>query len=149
MATKHTIIAARTQPEIKAGLSEEPTELGIDQAKIVTGFLAQLVSAVANIDGNKDGKISWIEILNKVQVIGLSALATFPQVNLRTALAQLKDVDSGERDILMATFSEKFDLTNDQAEWLIEDWIKWLEEGFTLFKRTKTFLQPAETTPAG
>lgn len=151
MATKKTILAAQTEPASRALASEIPTSehLDIDQAKIVSGFLGQLVTAVVNIDGNNDGKISWVEILNKVQVIGLSALATFPTVNLRVALAQLKDADAGERDTLIATFSEKFDLSNDQAEWVIEDWIKWLEDGFTLFKRTKALMHPVEVTPVG
>lgn len=148
MATKKTILAA--QPPV----SEDPgiptnEHLDIDQAKIVSGFLGQLVTAVANIDSNGDGKISWVEILNKVQVIGLSALAIFPNVNLRVALAQLKDADAGERDQLIGAFSEKFDLSNDQAEWIIEDWINWLEDGFTLFKRTQATFKPVETVPAG
>lgn len=149
MATKRTILAAQTEPGNEDPGFPTNNNLDIDQAKIVSGFLGQLVTAVANIDGNGDGKISWIEILNKVQVIGLSALSIFPNVNLRVALAQLKDADAGERDQLIAAFSEKFDLSNDQAEWIIEDWIKWLEDGFTLFKRTQATFKPVETVPAG
>lgn len=144
MASKRTILEARNQPVDPAPQIPTSENLDIDQAKIVSGFLGQLVSAVATIDGNGDGKITWLEILNKVQVIGLSALVTFPSINLRTALAQLKDADAQEREQLIAAFSEKFDLANDQAEWLIEDWIFWLEEGFSLFKRTQAMLKPVE-----
>lgn len=149
MANKRTILEARNQPANTAPQIPTSENLDIDQAKIVSGFLGQLITAVVNIDGNGDGKISWIEILNKVQVIGLNALAIFPTINLRVALAQLKDADAQEREQLIAAFSEKFDLTNDAAEWLIEDWIFWLEEGFTLFKRTQAMLKPAETVVAG
>lgn len=144
MATKKTILEARTQPVQPAPQIPTSEDLDIDQAKIVTGFLGQLIGAVASIDGNGDGKISWVEILNKVQIIGLSALATFPNVNLRVALAQLKAADAQERQQLVAAFAEKFDLANDAAEWLIEDWIFWLEEGFSLFKRTQAMLKPTE-----
>lgn len=57
------------------------------------------------------------------------------------ALEQLKDADSSERKELLSVFNEAFDLSNDEAEQLIEDTFSYLEttitDGVELGKRWK------------
>jgi len=144
MATTKTIVpaatSARTEPRPTVAANDE---LGIDQAAIIASFMGQTITALTSLDANQDGKITYVEILNKVQVIGLAALATFPGLNFKTAIAQFKDADHEERKELIASFAAKFELSNTEAEWLIEDWLTWLSDGFSLVARTRTILKPA------
>ena len=148
MSTKKTILAARQAVVDSTMQLPANNELGIDNAKVVSGFLGQLVSAVANVDANKDGKISLLEILAKAQVIAFAAISQLSGISLKAALAELKDLNSDERQRLIANFASTFELANRDAEWLVEDWLFWLEEGFSLFGRTKAMWKK-EDEPAG
>jgi hypothetical protein len=153
MATKKTILAAqRAQDPRAAALQQFPAlnELGIDNARILSAFLGKVVTAVSTIDANRDGKITALEVLNKLQVIAFEAFVTLPGMSLKTALAELRDANNDERQQLLLAFAEKFQLNNVEAEWLLEDWLFWLEEGITLAARTKRlFAKPVQEEPVG
>jgi len=140
MATTKTILPATTRTEPRAAVEND--ELGIDQAKIIAGFVGQTITALTSLDADQDGKITYVEILAKLQVIGLAALSTFPGLNFKLAIAQFKDTNNAERQELILTFAEKFQLSNTEAEWLIEDWLSWLSDGFNLVARTRAILKP-------
>jgi hypothetical protein len=116
------------------------TNLPITRVTPVTSFLAEAVSALIQIDGNRDGAISLAEALNALQIIGLRAVTTFVGFDMKEFRAQLGDLDPVERKQLIETFAAKFTLSNVEAEILVEDWLRWLEQGITNIERTKRLI---------
>lgn len=152
MATKKTILQAQRANDPRAlAIQQFPAnnELGIDNARILAGFLGKIVTAVSTIDANRDGKITALEILNKLQVIAFDAFVTLPGISVKKAIAELRDANNEERQQLLLAFAEKFQLNNVEAEWLLEDWIFWLEQGYTLYVRTKQMFAKTEEEPVG
>jgi hypothetical protein len=152
MATKKTILQAQRANDPRSlAIQQLPinNELGIDNARILSGFIGKVVTAVSTIDANQDGKITALEILNKLQVIAFDAFVTLPGMSVKRAIAELRDANNEERQQLLLAFAEKFQLNNVEAEWLLEDWLFWLEEGFTLYTRTKEMFTKTEVVPVG
>lgn len=116
------------------------TNLPITRVTPVTSFLAEAVSALIQIDGNRDGAISLAEALNALQIIGLRAVTTFVGFDMKEFRAQIADIDPAERLQLIETFAAKFTLSNVEAEILVEDWLRWLEQGITNIERTKRLI---------
>lgn len=114
--------------------------LPITRVTPVTQFLAEVVSALLGIDGDKNGAISFAEALNSIQIIGLRAVTTFVGFDMKEFRAQLKDLDPEERRQLIAAFAEKFRLADVEAEILVEDWLAWIEQGVTNVQRTKRLI---------
>lgn len=103
----------------------------------VSAFIGMLITSIFTLDANHDSKVTWIEVFNKIQVIGLKALVTFPGFDLaefKQGLAELK-TDSSARKQLIDSFAEQFELSNREAEYLLEDFLRWLEQGVTLYNR--------------
>jgi hypothetical protein len=126
MATKTLVFVPKTV-----------AELGIQAVSPVVAFTGRLVTTVVNIDEDGDGKVEGSEILKAAQNIGFDAFAVFRGFNLGEVKAELKDLDPTERQQLIDVFAKEFDLSNDEAEYLIEDWIEWLNRGTVLISRTR------------
>lgn len=109
----------------------------------VAAFVGNLFTSLTTVDANKDGKISWIEGINKIQVIGLQALSTFSGFELTLFRQGLDDLrkDAEARKQMIEAFVEKFELSNREAEYLFEDFIRWLADGVTLFNRLQSLNQ--------
>lgn len=114
--------------------------LPITRVTPVTHFLAETVSALINIDTDRNGAISIAEALNAIQIIGLRAVTTFVGFNMSEFREQLKDIDPQERKQLIDAFASKFTLGNLEAEILVEDWLRWVEQGVTNIERTKRLI---------
>lgn len=114
--------------------------LPITRVTPVTSFLAEVVSALIGIDTDKNGAVSLAEALNSLQIIGLRAVTTFVGFNLAEFRDQIKDIDPQERRQLIEAFSQKFTLSNVEAEILVEDWLRWLEQGISNVERTKRLI---------
>jgi hypothetical protein len=114
--------------------------LPITRVTPVTQFLAEVVSALLGIDGDRNGAISFAEALNSIQIIGLRAVTTFVGFDMKEFRAQLKDLGPEERRQLIAAFAEKFRLADMEAEILVEDWLAWIEQGVTNVQRTKRLI---------
>lgn len=114
-------------------------DLGIDNAALLASDLGSIITGLVNIDTNKDGKISAIETFGFLQLATVKVLSRYR--TLSEAMAELKDTDSTERKALIAELAKTFDLENDEAELLIEDWLYWVEEGGTLVGRTINLLK--------
>ena len=112
------------------------TTYGIDNATPVAQFVGELVTAIASMDANQDGQISWLEILNKVQVIGFKAISTFTNTDLTMLKKELADLDNEELKQLIEAFADKFKLSKQEAEWLIEDWLRHIADTAKLVGRT-------------
>jgi hypothetical protein len=113
--------------------------LGIDNAIPFAQDIGSIITGLVNIDTNKDGHISGMEVFGFLQLATVKVIGRFNTFN--EALAEIKDTDSDERNALIAEFSKTFDLTNDDAELLIEEWIGWIEDGGTLVGRTIQLLK--------
>jgi hypothetical protein len=111
----------------------------IDIASPFVADVADLVSKLIKIDADGDGSISVFEGLNAGQVLIFKVMAQYQKAP--EALEQLKDADSSERKELLSVFNQAFDLSNDEAEQLIEDTFSYLEttitDGVQLGKRWK------------
>jgi len=114
-------------------------DLGIDNAALLASDLGSIITGLVNIDTNNDGKISAIETFGFLQLATVKVLSRYR--TLSEAMAELKDADSTERKALIGELAKTFDLENDEAELLIEDWLFWVEEGGTLVGRTIDLLK--------
>lgn len=122
--------------------------LPITQVKPVTAFIGKLVTNSIAIDQNKDGVIQMMEWLNLLQVTVLDVFRQFAGFSFAEFKAQLRDIDPNERKELIATFKEVFVLSDTEAELLLEMWLDWLEQGVSLFERTRNFLQSRKPVTA-
>ena len=95
--------------------------LTIDKATRLIEAFAKIISQVATLDKDKDGSISVTEIITFVQSFIMEAVAVYG--DFATAIPQLRDANGDDRTMLAQTFAEKFELPNEEAEVLIEDWI--------------------------
>lgn len=105
--------------EEQAGESNEPQ--AITELKPIVLLMGELGNVAEKLV-NKDFS-SLFELTD--EVIKLSA------VDFKLAIAQLKDVDAVERAELKALLEEKFDLTNDGLEIIIEASLDCVEKGFS------------------
>jgi acetylglutamate kinase len=121
-------------------MATRTSNLPITRVTPVTHFLAEAVSAIINIDSDKNGAISLAEALNALQIIGLRAVTTFVGFDMKEFREQLRDIDAQERKQLVEAFASKFTLGNLEAEILVEDWLRWLEHGITNIERTKRLI---------
>lgn len=106
-------------------------------ASPVAGFVGELITGLATLDANRDKKITWLEMINKVQLIGFKALSTFSGFDLaefKEGIAELYQNTSARKELIEA-FIQTFELTNREAEYLLEDFLRWLEQGVTLYNR--------------
>lgn len=113
---------------------------------IVAQLLGKFITTLLGIDANNDGKIVWVETLNATQTIVMSVLVNYPGFDVeefKMQLAALKD-NPAEREALINTFADEFDLRNDVVEFLIEDTLRYLEDGFTLSERWSKVFKPKE-----
>lgn len=126
MGRKHKIVMART--------SNLPTT----KVDPIVAFLGKLITQLVHIDEDQDNKVEGAEILKFAQNVGFDAFATFKDFSAQEFLAQLKDLDEEERKKEIEIFAQDFVLRNQEAEWLLEDWLRFLEQGIILVQRSKT-----------
>jgi hypothetical protein len=105
------------------------------EAKKLVESFAKVVSAVAKIDTNGDGKLQLNEIFELVQVLASEIFTVYGDVE--TGIDQLANADSKDYDLFVKAFAEKFDLANDEAEALIEKVIYLVQDGIELFFEIK------------
>ena len=105
------------------------------EAKKLVESFAKVVSAVAGIDKNKDGKLQVNEIFEIVQTLAMEIFNIYGDVE--TGIDQLANADSKDYDLFVKTFAEKFDLANNDAEALIEKVIYFVQDGIELFFEIK------------
>jgi hypothetical protein len=104
---------------------------------LVTAF-GELITAAAKLDSDKDGKIELTEIFSFVQTLVMKVAGvygSFPE-----AIKQLNDVTSEERTEFIDTFASEFELSNDDAEELIEEWLYMVDDLLDAIKATKKFI---------
>ena len=87
---------------------------------LVTAF-GELITAAAKLDSDKDGKIELTEIFSFVQTLVMKVAAVYG--SFPYAIKQFKDVKSAERKELIAAFADSFNLENNDAEEVIEEWL--------------------------
>jgi hypothetical protein len=109
---------------------------GIDQLKKGVDFVTTIAQSLDKALADK--KVSLQE--------GLGLLwDARPAIDLFKAREEFwteaVDVDPEERDALVVYFEDKFDISNDEAEGIVEDYIYWLEDTFTLYKKTVAFIK--------
>lgn len=94
--------------------------MNIDALKEAISFILLSVFAVIDIDKNKNGKVSFTEILSVLTTVGLK----FPKFyqSIPEIKAEWQDLDDQEREALLAFFAEEFDLPpeKDRLEVIIE-----------------------------
>ena len=106
----------------------------VEAKKLVESF-AKVVSAVAGIDKNKDGKLQVNEIFEIVQTLAMEIFNIYGDIE--TGFEQLANADSKDYDLFVKAFADKFDLANDEAEALIEKVIYFVQDGIDLFFEIK------------
>jgi hypothetical protein len=108
-------------------------------------FVGEAITSFINADTNRDGKLQGSEIAATalaVLIAGVRVFDTFDE-----AIAELRNNGSPARVALIAGLKAKFDLRDDELEFLIEDTIAYVEEGVALVERWVTFRQPTEPQP--
>lgn len=110
-----------------------------DKVLPLAGFIGAFISALFRLDSDGDGSITFVEILNKVQLLGLRAFSTFSDFELqsiREQIAEIKDIPARRQEVV-TSFAKEFDLVDDIAEMLFEDWLYHIEHTITLVQRTR------------
>jgi hypothetical protein len=130
----------------KANVIQAVKGLGVDLVDPVVSFIARLIPRVVYIDEDGDGKIEGGEIMNFAYKAGFDAFGTFRNFSWKDFAKQVKDADQEERAILISNFKEEFDLTDNEAEFLIEDWIAHLDRTAVLVSRTRALLSRNKKT---
>ena len=103
--------------------------------------IGKLTTGAINLDSNRDGKISTAEIIGFGTTVLVQALGNFQ--NIPEAIRELRKEGSAARVAFLEGLKNEFDLENDAAEFIIEDWLDWIEKGITLGERTAKVLKPA------
>lgn len=116
--------------------------LGTEKLTGVVRTLAQLITSAIKVDTNKDGKIDTVEIFAIVQFFVVKIVSVYGSFD--QAIAELKDLTHEERTELVKVFNEEFDLTNDQLEQLLEEWLLVIDKGVTLSSKTASLLKPKQ-----
>lgn len=122
-------------------------ELGIDKLTPVMGFVGGLATSIANLDTNKDGQISLLEGANAIQVTAFEAFGLFREFDLDGSKAQWKDADTEEKKELVAAFAARFELKNEVAEALVEDFAAFFFMGVDLVQRTVALQKSKQVDP--
>ena len=91
--------------------------------------VASIISRLIAIDADKDGEISLSEGLVVGQDVIVKVMRHYSTA--AEAIAELKDANSAERKELIAVFGQGFDLSNKDAEKLIEDTLAFVEGAVT------------------
>lgn len=124
-------------------------KLGVDQLLPSSSLLGELITSIVTLDENQDGQIQLLEAVNKLQTIAFKAYTVYNTTDWAIAKAQLKDIDTGEILQVVETVAVTFDIPNDEAETLIEDWAKFifetLDKGAELVARTQLMFSASET----
>lgn len=128
-------------------------DLGIELVDPVVAFLGRTINRIVTIDEDQDGDIEGMEILSFAQKVGFDGFAIFQGFRFKEFWAQVKDVDAAERGKLINRFAETFNIPNDQAEFLLEDWLRHLDATAHLVDRTRKVLgrtkaEASQTTKA-
>lgn len=91
--------------------------------------IAAIISQLVAIDSDGDGNVSLTEGLVVGQNIIVKVMRHYSTAG--EAIAELKDANSEERKELIAVFGQGFDLSNKEAESLIEDTLAFIEGAVT------------------
>lgn len=91
--------------------------------------IAAIISQLVAIDSDGDGNVSLTEGLVVGQNIIVKVMRHYSTAG--EAIAELKDANSEERKELIAVFGQGFDLSNKEAEELIEDTLAFVEGAVT------------------
>lgn len=110
----------------------------VEAKKLVESF-AKVVSSVAGIDKNKDGKLQVNEIFEVVQILAMEIFNVYGDVE--TGLDQLGNTDSKDFRDFVDAFAAKFELENEEAEILIEKTLNFVLDGYELFEEIKLFFK--------
>ena len=110
----------------------------VEAKKLVESF-AKVVSAVAGIDKNKDGKLQVNEIFDIVQVLAMEIFNVYGDIE--TGIAQLGNTDSKDFRVIVDAFAAKFDLEDNHAEELIEKTLNFVLDGYELFEEIKLYFK--------
>lgn len=117
-------------------LKAKSNQLGIEKTSPLVSFAGEAIGAIITVDGNQDGSVTFLEVINKVQVLGFKAFSVLNGIDLKEIKAEIQDVDLQELDALIESFARSFDLRKDYVELLIEDWLRHLSDTAALVSRT-------------
>lgn len=114
------------------------------QVSPAVAFLAETINAITRVDGNEDGKVVGLEILDLGQKLAFAAFRNFAGFQLGDFRNELRTVlaEPVQRQGLLEVFRTKFDLQNDVIEFLIEDTIEWLDRTVVLVGRWSQVAKP-------
>lgn len=122
-------------------MSNQNQALGIDQILPFSSLLGKGITAVVTVDANQDGVIQLLEVFNKVQAIAIEGYTLYQITDFATLKAQLGDLDTSELIEIVDSIAVTFDIPNDDAEALIEDWLTFtfrtIDEATDLVARTQ------------
>ena len=105
--------------------------VGIKETTDCVVLAAEMGNAVGKALAD-DGKITFGDSvhLGAVAIKVPAAISGIAQVG-----AELADLDQQETTTLVETFKTKFDIEQDKAEAMVEDYLTWLATGFAIFKK--------------
>ena len=116
--------------------------LQLEDAKEIAEGIADIINYTVGIDSDKSGKVETDELF---AFLGKVANAVFTKFGfIPTAWDQIKSADGEGRAMIIEAFAGKFDLENDVAEFLVEDWMLHINQTAMLIKRTSVLIKKKE-----
>lgn len=111
----------------------------VDDAKKFTEVIAEMISAAVDVDRNNDGSYSMGEMWKIVKV--LFSHGNQVRKTWKSAFDEISKLKSDQRQEVVKAFKEKFDINNDEAEVLVEDWLDLSLKLLETFERTQKILK--------
>lgn len=111
----------------------------VDDAKKFTEVIAEMISAAVDVDRDQDGNYSMGELWKIVKV--LFSNGNQVRKTWKSAFGEISKLKSEQRQDVVDAFKEKFDINNDEAELLVEDWLDLSLKLLETFERTQKILK--------
>lgn len=110
-------------------------------------MIGLLVTKIATVDTNGDGKVQATELMGAVVAVVLDLTRNFASVPM--GIKELRDPNSNARIDLVAGVKEKFDIANEELEFLIEETLELFASAVDLVIDWKQFIDESKVMSEG
>jgi nucleoid DNA-binding protein len=111
----------------------------VNDAEKFTDAVAEMISAAVDVDKDKDGNYSLGELWKIVKVFFTNTNDV--RKSWKSAVNEIRNLKSDERVKIVNRFKNKFDISNNDAEQLVEDWLDLILNLLETFERTQKMLK--------
>jgi len=98
---------------------DQPVEqYGIEETKPTLEIITTTITAVANMDSNKDGDIQTIEVLNSLQLVAFKVIRQIPDI--KKLRQEATDYSEAEKEEIYNIIKANVSMPKAKIEYLVE-----------------------------